>query len=150
MKNKLNKKSGFTLLEIIIVIIIVGILASLALPKFFSTVEYSRSTEALTSITTLRQSLERCYIQQTPSNYNDPDCAIGFLDIANPSNSATNRGPSFTYVISPASDSYSITATRVTPATGAVVASGGGTITVTQASNGLVTRAGTGAYVNIK
>ena len=36
---KLDKnKSGFTLLEIIIVIIIIGILASLALPKFFKTV----------------------------------------------------------------------------------------------------------------
>ena len=47
----LNKnKSGFTLLEIIIVIIIIGILASLALPKFFKTVEYSRSMEALTNL----------------------------------------------------------------------------------------------------
>ena len=47
-----NKK-GFTLLEIIIVIIIVGVLASLALPRFFSTVEYSRSTEALASLTSV-------------------------------------------------------------------------------------------------
>ena len=59
-----NNKSGFTLLEIIIVIIIVGVLASLALPKFFRTVEYSRGTEALSNLNAVRQSMERCYLQR--------------------------------------------------------------------------------------
>ena len=59
---KLDKnKSGFTLLEIIIVIIIVGILASLAMPKFFKTVEYSRATEALGSLGAIRRAMDICY-----------------------------------------------------------------------------------------
>lgn len=55
-----NNKSGFTLLEIIIVIIIVGVLASLALPRLFNTIEFSRSTEALNVMGGLKRAADRC------------------------------------------------------------------------------------------
>ena len=45
-----NNKSGFTLLEILVVIIIVGVLASVAMPQLFRNVERSRATEALESL----------------------------------------------------------------------------------------------------
>lgn len=40
-------KKGFTLLELIIVVIIIGILVSLAIPKFTGTVEKAKCAEAL-------------------------------------------------------------------------------------------------------
>ena len=86
-----QKESGFTLLEIIIVIIIVGVLASLALPKFFKTVEYSRATEAFASLNAVRQSMERCYLQRT--SYVGCD-TFNNLDLENPANSPNNH---FTY-----------------------------------------------------
>lgn len=89
---KLHNKSGFTLLEIIIVIIIIGVLASLALPRLFSTVEYSRSTEALASIATIRSSLERCYLQHGTYNDSTTPCTLvtggtNNLDIPDPNGS---------------------------------------------------------------
>jgi type II secretory pathway pseudopilin PulG len=45
---------------LIIVIIIVGVLSSLALPRFYNVIEYSRSVEALQNIAIIRSSLERC------------------------------------------------------------------------------------------
>ena len=60
MKLQNKNQSGFTLLEIIIVIIIVGVLASLALPKFFNTVEFSRSSEALNAVGGIKRSADRC------------------------------------------------------------------------------------------
>ena len=54
-------KKGFTLLELIIVIVIVGVLASLALPKLFSVIVGARSTEAIATIATIRSAMERCY-----------------------------------------------------------------------------------------
>lgn len=58
----MKKRSGFTLLEVIIVIIIIGVLTSLALPRLFSVIEGSRATEALANIATLRRAVERYYL----------------------------------------------------------------------------------------
>lgn len=56
-------KRGFTLLELIVVIIILGILASFAIPQLFRTIERARVGEALSIIPTLVQSEVR-YGQQ--------------------------------------------------------------------------------------
>ena len=145
----MKNKSGFTLLEIIIVIIIVGVLASLALPRFFSTVEFSRSTEALTSFTAIRQSIERCYLQRS-GNYNGCTFANNALDLENP---ATSPNSHFTYTITgtggagnPDATSYRITANRNARDNGD---SGVSTIFIEQTSSG-VTRGGSGKFIGIQ
>ena len=57
-----NKK-GFTLLELIIVIIVIGILASIALPRYMRVTERARVTEAKNMLSTLRNSQIRYYTQ---------------------------------------------------------------------------------------
>jgi prepilin-type N-terminal cleavage/methylation domain-containing protein len=57
------RHSGFTLLEILIVIIIVGVLASVALPSYFRHVEAARGTEALQTVGIVRRALEACAMQ---------------------------------------------------------------------------------------
>ncbi len=144
MKNTINNKSGFTLLEIIIVIIIVGVLASLALPKFFQTVEFSKSTEALATIGTLRQAMERCYLQNQPNTY--VGCLITNLDVANPSNNAVPPNPAalFNYTIPVVGlSNYTIIAARI-------AGPGAGTITLVQAANGQITKSGTTTYAGIR
>ena len=140
-----NKKSGFTLLEIIIVIIIVGVLASLALPRLFSTVEFSRSTEALNAIGVIRQSVERCALlnDQVYTTCN----AFANLDAENPSNSAGNiAGSHFNYTIllnTPAAGDITFRATRVTLDGGTV----GDQVNVVVDNTAMtVTRNGTGAF----
>ena len=110
---RLNKKSGFTLLEIIIVIIIIGVLASLALPRFFKTVEYSRATEALSHLSSIRQAVNRCYL---PTNSYANCNTFANLDIDDPSSIATG-GPTahFDYTIAVpgvGGAAYTVTATR--------------------------------------
>jgi prepilin-type N-terminal cleavage/methylation domain-containing protein len=140
---KVKNNKGFTLLEIIIVIIIIGVLASLALPRFFATVEYSRSTEALNAISAIRQSLERCYIQ-TSGDYSKCT-SFATLDIENPANSPNAH---FTYAItSTTKGNFDITATRTARDGGNTT----DTIVVAQDSAaGTITRSGTGAFSAIK
>ncbi len=59
---------GFTLLELIIVIIIVAVLASLALPRMFKAVEQARSAEAMAGIASIRRAIEVCALWD-PSDY---------------------------------------------------------------------------------
>ena len=92
---KYNQKKGFTLLELIIVVIIIGVLASLALPRFFNTVELSRAAEAYTNLGALRESFMRCAIRQNVNPVTTVQCHLTGatqpgLDIDNP-NALNNR-----------------------------------------------------------
>lgn len=107
----LNKKEGFTLLEIIIVIIIVGVLASLALPRLFKTVEFSRSGEALAAFSSIRSAMERCYLQNG-ANYTVCNSFANKLDLEDPGSSPNAH---FSYTItSPSAAGYTIKANRLT------------------------------------
>lgn len=136
--NKSKNKSGFTLLEVIIVIIIVGVLASLALPRFFKTVEYSRAMEALSNLGTLRNAMGRCYM---PSSSYTP-CSMGALDVEDP---GTSPGTHFAYTIPGAllqPTTFTLRATRNSIDGGNV----GDTINITDAG----VKSGNGAFLGIR
>ena len=80
----MNRK-GFTLLEVMIVVIIVGILSSVALPQYITTLEKGKSAEAISNIGSLRTSLDRYWYQNAAGTTD-----IDELDVDNP-NTVTNR-----------------------------------------------------------
>ena len=55
------KRKGFTLLELMIVVIIVGILASLAVPRFISTANKAKEAEAKNILGAIRAAQLRYY-----------------------------------------------------------------------------------------
>ena len=144
----LLKKNAFSLVELVIVIIIMGVLASLALVRFFKLTEFSRSVEGINGIRVIRNSIERCYLMTVDYQkclLNSPGPDPNDLDIEDPS---TTPGTHFTYKVNPMGNpfKYRITATRNNLDGGAA----GDIILFTYREDGTITRSGTGAFIGIK
>ena len=60
MKHKLNNKSGFTLIEVIIVVIILGVLAGLALPRVVAQINRAYSAEAVNQLGSIVRAIDAC------------------------------------------------------------------------------------------
>ena len=61
MKSRLGRERGFTLIEVMIVVAILGILAAVAYPGYQDYILRSRITEAVNGMETLRTDMERFY-----------------------------------------------------------------------------------------
>ncbi|MDD5613465.1 MAG: pilin [Candidatus Omnitrophica bacterium] len=98
------KRKGFTMLEILIVIIIIAILATFAIPQYLKASKRAIASEAVTSIGSLRGAIARYY-----QEYNALTSVKDDLDIDNP-DSVPNAN--FNYTIDPAGGitGYEITA----------------------------------------
>ncbi len=79
MKLKLISKKAFTLLELIIVIIIVGILATLGLSTYTNQVEYGRTAEARARIGAMRKLANEYYLKNgTLDGITNSDVGVDF------------------------------------------------------------------------
>jgi general secretion pathway protein G len=62
MKNKISHQSAFTLIEIMVVVVILGILAATIIPQFIGTTHDAKVSAAKATIAELESALERFYI----------------------------------------------------------------------------------------
>lgn len=74
MMRRLDGADGFTLIELMIVVVIIAILASIALPSYQNSVRKSRRTDAKVVLSGTAQQLERCLTQF--GRYDDAGCGI--------------------------------------------------------------------------
>lgn len=139
------KFSGFTLLELLVVIIIVGVLAGVALPRLFQRIEGARAAEALESLGTTKRSIEACAMAY---NNNFTNCSsFATIGVTDPSyNTTSNAAAHFGYAITVAAASFQIVATRNTIDNGNAT----DTVTLRRSATGAIARAGTTAFSGIQ
>ena len=76
MLQKNRNESGFTLVELAVVVVIIGILAAFAVPKFLNSVERSKAAESFNYLSTVQTAQERYHARQ--GSY---AAAMGDLDV---------------------------------------------------------------------
>lgn len=79
-----NKQQGFTIVELLIVIVVIGILAALVVTTFSGIQQKARNTERETDIKAIHGQLEAYYAQNgrypTLDNMNDSGTATAFVE----------------------------------------------------------------------
>lgn len=122
----MKRVKAFTLLELLIVIIILGILAALALPQYLRTVERGRSSEAIIHLGSIRISEINYYAEHRI--YSD---SFDELDLDDPNDLPTPPVGTrlFDYSITSGGNTFTASAVRI---------QGGEVLTINE--NGRITR----------
>ncbi len=110
--NRHYGNKGFTLIELMIVVAILAIITTIAVPAYTGYVETARTTEAWNNLNSLQIALEEYYIEN--GNYNVSMDSDGLQSsalnwAAKPDSGGTHH---FTYSITGGANSYTITAIR--------------------------------------
>jgi len=78
MKKYSAKSSGFTLVELMIVVVIIAILAAFAVPSYQSFVLESKRSEGTAALMRMMDMQERYYTNQFPPTYTTDLTALGY------------------------------------------------------------------------
>ena len=97
-------KNGFTLVELVVTILILGILTAIAIPSYSAYTHSAKRSDATRTMTMDAQALERCYTQ-----------AFTYAGCAQVAASAPSAQSYYTVVVATTANSYTITATPASP-----------------------------------
>ena len=125
LQHAADPSRGFSLIELMIVVVIATILLSIAVPSYMSQIRQSRRTEAKTAILDLSGREER-YLSTNPAGYTNVPASLGYVSfgVGNPIGSGyyylTVCSPAVAACVPglnmpnpPAAPSYTIVATPV-------------------------------------
>jgi type IV pilus assembly protein PilE len=109
-----KKILGFTLIEMMITVAIIGIIAAIAYPSYMASVRKTNRAEAKTELMDIAQRLQRCYTTYGKFNPDNDRCSV-YVKLTAGDSKITTRGDGY-YDITISNNTattYTLTATAV-------------------------------------
>ena len=134
----MQTQKGFTLIELMIVVAIIGILAAVAIPQYQTYVAKSQFSRVMAETGSLRTAVETCLIEGRDDS-TDPVCELGWTDsslIGQEENEGFDLQEGLDVEIQLAANTASITASFGQSAAAALQIEGNNTITWNRTNTG--------------